>query len=566
MRSPIWIVWLVLVWLSAGCAAPTSAPTQVPPSPAPTATAPPTPTATATPSRVPPTATPIPPTPTPTPMPLTVKEIATQIAAEVGKVTHTGESDPKRIVFVFEERHDSRLGQIELAIMLNRLYEKHGLKRIGLEGYFPERGPLDFAWAQRAPRLPVGKPITPREDVIAYTLQAGEISSVEFLGLVYADLSVNGIDDARLYASALPPDANSAIGNYLLNIAYVRANATQRATFQTFRDQKKDLEAELFLLRSDPFTADAHTRMTDVANVLTIEETIAWIDRIKAEAERAGFKPAAKLQESLLSARQWTERMAQRSDAMVANTLQILAAQPGLPVAITIGAGHTARMRELFAQAGVSFAVIRPQSLALGSTVGMLPPDAFARKSQGRSVAPAGHLGALLEGRKKPEPVVDENAYRQQLFVKDVANRLALEAEFDWQKGASPVQIKSYLEEYANSYDYGMARLLMGIERIDINQVEHAPVPWGGSAGFEPERLGRVRVDFQVSFKDGKVLAGNVWFGSNVPAATLEMSLKLVAEALAKEQKPPAPAPTLLIAPEQISSTGMAQWRAVVNK
>lgn len=71
-------------------------------------------------TRVPPTATPIPPTATPVP---TLKEIANKVSDNMGKVMQIVDGDPKRVIFFFEERHDSILGQMEIALMLHRLYK-----------------------------------------------------------------------------------------------------------------------------------------------------------------------------------------------------------------------------------------------------------------------------------------------------------------------------------------------------------------------------------------------------------------------------------------------------------
>jgi len=46
---------------------------------------------------------------------------------------------------IFEETHISTLGQIELALMLYRLYRDQGMRHIALEGYL-EGSKLDVKW------------------------------------------------------------------------------------------------------------------------------------------------------------------------------------------------------------------------------------------------------------------------------------------------------------------------------------------------------------------------------------------------------------------------------------
>ncbi len=178
-RHFMFFVLIAVLAMSAACATPAPMPTPIPP----TATLIP-PTATP----VPPTATPVPPTatrvpPTATPVPPTLKEMAAQVSDKLGIVTKAVDSDPSRVIFLFEEQHDSILGQIEIAVMLNRLYAKHGLRHIGLEGYFPEKGPLKLAWVHRAPYFQAGQKITAREDVIAYHAQGRRDQQRGILGL-----------------------------------------------------------------------------------------------------------------------------------------------------------------------------------------------------------------------------------------------------------------------------------------------------------------------------------------------------------------------------------------------
>ncbi len=548
IESPVCIIaaLTLLFAFSSACA---GAPTPTPP---PTST-PALPTATP----VPPTATPAPPTATPTPV--TLKQIADQITGKVGKVMKVVEGDPKRAVIVFEETHISRLGQIGIATMLNRLYEKYGVKRIGLEGYFPEKGPLRTAWAQPQTPFRSGQKVTPREDVIAYTLKAGEISSAEFMGLIYADIVVHGIDDAKLYVVP-PPGEFQTLATYLLNIAYTRANAQQRAAFQALRDQQKHAEAESNLINTDKFTADTFVRVADFANPLAIEEVLNLLDRIEQEAQKAGFKPSTTLQSNFAALRGLYKEAAQRSDSMVANTIKLIETHPGTPIPIMIGAGHTQGMVELFAKRGIPLAVIRPRSLAEGSRADWLSSEAYQRKQKGQSVAPSGHLGALLEGRIKPPPVVDQKAYQQQAYVKEIADWFAGMAAVDWKNGHSIDVIHDALNEFANSYDFGMTRLRMGIEHIDIKKVEVVHDP---SAPYGSIDRDRVQVEFDVVFNDGKQIHGTAWVANpQTPYPSLfDDYLNGMRNSMNMDTAPTSPPDK--VPPERISSSTSAAWQLV---
>ncbi|MBI4786753.1 MAG: hypothetical protein HY782_06885 [Chloroflexi bacterium] len=437
----VMLIAALVLALGAACAAPpaptattappTTAPAQptaVPPSatPVPPTATPVPPTATAT--RVPPTATPVPPTATPVP---TLKDVAAKISDNMGKVIKVVEGDPKRMVYLFEERHDSILGQMEVAVMLNRLYEKYGLKHIGLEGRPVEKGPLNLAWAHTKPYYKPGDKITAREDVFVHTLMSGEISSAEFIGLIYNDVVVDGIDDAKLHAVTLAAEAGNAPVVYLINIAYARMNASQRSTFQVLLDQKKDEDAANYAVSVDRFLTETYQRLSDPVNMISLEETLDLLDKIEAEAAKAGYKPTAKTQENFNAMRAWAKQMAQRSDLMVANILKVMAANPGAPVAMTVGAGHTPRMMELLAKAGVAVAQIRPLSLATGSTIGLLSAEQYRWKQEGKTVAPAGSLSALLRGRNKPDPVTEDKHFGYTEFTKRAFQNLG---DYAWKQ------------------------------------------------------------------------------------------------------------------------------------
>jgi len=442
--------FLLLIVLSAlifgACAAPSPppAPTLAPPTVAPVL---PTarPGATAVPPTSAPAATRVPPTATPTPV--TLKQMAEKIAANAGKVMKVVEGDPKRVIFVFEELHDSRLGQVEIAIMLNRLYEDYELKHIGLEGYSADQPPLNLTWAHPKPPFRAKQKITAREDVIVYTLREGTISNAEMMGLIYADVVIDGIDDAKLYAFNPPAGAEDAPSDYLYQIALGRMSNVQRTAWQALYDSQKYGDAFAFAMSVDKFTADTWARLSDRINIASAEEALALVDQIKAEAQKAGFKPTAEQQAKLEGMRENLKTMSQRSDALSANILKVAAANPGAPLAMTVGALHTARLDELLTKAGVSFVILRPESLAKGSTAGMLSPEAFARKMQGRSPLPAGYLGAWIDGRKKPEVVADKEWYKLEENVRIVIQELGKEALDALNSGASEEEVKKAVEE-----------------------------------------------------------------------------------------------------------------------
>ena len=378
--------------------------------------------------------------------PLTLGEIAEEIAADAGEVLSVVEGDPERVIFVFEERHDSKLFQVEIAIMLNRLYEDYDMRHIGLEGLMTAEGTLDCSWAHRSSPYKPDQPITGHEDVIVQTLQDGEISAVEMMGLIYGDVIVHGIDNAELYGVSVPEEAWIAPYDYLYSIAFATMSEVMFTAWQALTDLGKDQEAFEFAVSTNPFTAERYARLSDPAQLMSVEETLRMYDELRAKAVEldANLHPDAEPNMELLEA--FLEAVHQRSEAFAANMLDLAAAYPGVPVAMNIGALHTARVAELFTDAGVSFIVLRSQAQSEGSTAGLLSPEAYRRKEQGLSVAPDWALGALLDGRRKPEPAATKAWYKAQVVIRELAQSFAETAAEMTKEGHSPEKIEKRFE------------------------------------------------------------------------------------------------------------------------
>jgi len=503
--------------------------------------------------------------------------MADDVARGVGKVMQIVEGDPLKVIFVFDEDHRSRLGQVEIAVMLDRLYSQYRVRHFGLEGHTADKPPLNLAWAHRKPYFQPGQKITPREDVIAYTLRAGEISSTEFIGLIYADVVIHGIDDAKLYAVQLTSQAEGALGNYLFQLAYARMNLQQRAAWQTLYEQKKYSEAFNYAVNTDPFTARVWGRYTDWRDPLPAEQGLELLGQIEQEMQKAGLRPPPDQQAAFNTYREYVKVISARSDAMVANMLNVAAAKPGAPLALTgLGIDHTKRVMELLTQAGVSIVHIRPAALTEEKlvTVGWLSNEAYARKGQGRSVAPAGHLGALLEGRKKPPPVANQKEYQRQMYLKQVGLWILNEANRRWRQGYAGTEIRDQLNQIigvddisgGGGFGYSDTRLSdYGIERAEITNVETV-------------RIGdrdTVKIGFNVSFTDpsswagaGVRMEGTIWFNNPLTTeSSLSQHLIEMRDSITNETVPLSAtqdkAPVFMVQPEQISSTGSATWRIV---
>jgi len=550
VRTQILFVLLIAL-VVVGCASPSPTPTPPPP----TATPVP-PTATAT--RVPPTPTPLPPTATPTATPIpptstpplsVIKPMAEKVAAGVGKVMKIVEGDPKRVIFVFEELHDSKLGQVEIAMMLNRLYEDYGMKHIGLEGFLSDQPPLDLAWAHRQPFFRAKQNITTREDVIAQLLEDGEISNAEMLGLVYADVVIDGIDDAKLYAVPVPPNqVYASFQMELYSAAIAHLDNAQYAAWKALNDQKKSDEAFDFAIKTDPYAAQIWARYTDRINIPSMDELVSMVESVKAEAQKTEVRARAPISaehdanfETLLA---FFKVHAQRSSVLPANMLKVAAANPGAPLAMIVGAAHSPRVIEQFTKAGVSFVIVRPQSLAEGSRAGWLSSEAIARKREGKSVALPGQLGAILSGSKKYEPVANKERIKQEETIREIAAVAATRSAELLKEGKTGVDLRN------------------GTMQAIKDKVSELK-PQIKFSVYEPVvKDGRVEVPLRFEDSGGKwKVQGNAWATGDKFTGNLESRLNLSRGNL-KAQPQPIPDPPKGTPPpaQNISSNVKATW------
>lgn len=425
----------------------------------------------------------------------TLDAMAEAIEKDVGQVLKVEEGDPDRVIFVFEERHDSILVQIEIALMLNRLYTDYGVRHIGLEGLMLEEGQLDLSWAHWPPPYRPGQLITAREDVLVQSLIDGEIGGGELLGLVYDDVVIDGIDDAELYVAEVSPEVWSTPYTYLYNIALARMRTAELNKWKPLYDAGKYHEAQDYAMNTDSFTAEKYVRLQDNVNFASAEERLEMVDEIATMAKLVKAELPSGAATNLEEYRSYSKLFSKRTDVMVANALALSADNLGVPVAINIGAVHTERVVEFFTEAGVSFIVFRSQAQAEGSPIGLLSREAFDRRSEGLSTAPEGTLAALLDGRKKAQSIAEKGWYAAKEIVSALLQRFATEVARDEQQARTLEELMDELNDLIESGSLVGPSLQ---EILDTYNVTNFHV--GGVGGAGP--AGHVTVAVTFDYKD----------------------------------------------------------------
>jgi len=364
---------------------------------------------------------------TPAETPPTLAELAEGVAGEEGVILFVEDHGSEEIVYIFEERHDSILGQVEIAMMLDTLYANHDLRIIGLEGLTVEDGPLDLSHMHGEPFYQPQQPITNREDVLVQTLQEGEISSAELLGLVYHDMVVAGIDNPELYAVSLDPMIWYTAHDHNYQIMSCEMSDEQFDFWsELMQKEEYQMAYDYALQNSEP----GQEMLERINGKNSAEEYIEILDELEGEvedcAEKYGNPIPPKMINELAALREYMDVVMARSEAMASAVVDLVEDQPGESVAITVGLMHTARIAELISEAGVSVVVIRPNSLEEDNTAGLLSDEAYQRKQEGLSVSQNGLLNAVLDGRgKKPTTTADNGWYEFSVKLREILQMFA---------------------------------------------------------------------------------------------------------------------------------------------
>jgi hypothetical protein len=301
------------------------------------------------------------------------------------------DGDSRYNVVVLEDSPASPLAQVELAVMLNRLYERYGLRFVAVEGGTANLAEFDSDWLPATP-LPGGAPIGPREDVAARLLGQGEISAAELLALVYGDLGVFA-EPAPESKFTLP--AGAVDSSHMSAIAEAAAPRAEIAACQRQHVQKPGevFQCEYAALLNNPPSVEAMIRLLDDVQSNVAKSQADWSIRLQ---DISNLQVALGRLELLRNP---------THDALNTATIAVASEFPGRPVGIVTGAANVQAVASALTDRGFSFAVVRPSSPAQGLANGALPPDAFWQRQRGKSVDPANAIGALLDGRTaRPAP------------------------------------------------------------------------------------------------------------------------------------------------------------------
>ena len=331
-------------------------------------------------------------------------QIADSIFTDVGQTITSFKGKTSQNIIIFPENHASVVGQIEIAIMLNRLYSSYGLRHLALEGAVLEEKIPDASWFHKLADA------STRRDVALELLGQGEISAAEFAAMVFPDFQLHPIETKQEYQYQVSLSSDTyqdPIRNYLAAIAEKSLTPESLKKFNNLSLQGKKQEAINFAIDSNPWTKERYFQYLLMVLVRPLPSgTISLIDEVSAKAREVGAN-VSQYETALQQTRNFWVTVTQRDRTMVANTIPIVNAYPNAPIVMSVGAAHTEEITNLLKQKPLSFSVIEPLSLS-NFKVEPIVFEGYERKRQGRSVDPDGSLGSFFDGRLKPASVLNE--------------------------------------------------------------------------------------------------------------------------------------------------------------
>lgn len=351
-----------------------------------------------------------------------LKDMIQSVGRDVGRPHALFADSHTSPVVILEELHDSRIGQIEQAIMLLRLYHRYSLRQIALEGHLFEHPEIRSDWFERA----AAGHFTTKVTVAVQLLKEGEISSAEFIKLLYDDVILLPIEKADNYNVKLSSEANNAPSQYLLSIALTSIRKAQLTELNRLladaesaeeaQKPKKYKKTYNYIMSNDPWCQAMEKRLlsTESLHSMSLDARLAAVEEIKARAEARGLTMSSRYKTGMAAYVDFLQKRRDTEGTMVSATAKTAVRHPGRPMAMIVGAAHTHNICKLLRQKRITHVVITPRASEHPDHPSDLNLEQFDRKYLRRSVVTTGLLSEILNrqfppaAEKKPEPVMME--------------------------------------------------------------------------------------------------------------------------------------------------------------
>src|ERR1051325_1533560 len=329
-------------------------------------------------------------------------ETLAEISSGAGQISELKEGTNERRICVFEEKHDSVVGQLEIALMLIRMHERLGLRHLAVEGLLKGQEFPPTKWFRD---MGGAEDEALRREIALGLFRSGEITAVELIALIFPDVVLHAADDPTAYAVELSERAGMAGMLYLYRIGLKSARPEHYPNLQHLDQQKDFSELIEYVTTLDPWVKEQHEQLMRSGSVTPIEQSLGRLEEIEERAKTVGAELNPAEQNAMAEAQTFFRAAEQRSVMMARTALSL---DRSIPLdAINAGAAHTQSITRVLQEAKATYAVISPLTLIQKQTASDLSQEAFDRKRKQLSVTSTGEgLGSLLDGRKKPSTII----------------------------------------------------------------------------------------------------------------------------------------------------------------
>lgn len=296
-------------------------------------------------------------------------------------------------VFIFLERHNSRLIQAQIAWGLEELRELGNINTIALEGMY-----IDEVLA--ADKLSY-RTETEKQTVLLALLERGEIKAPE-LAYLAKDAFVFGIEKEEEYNFPDSDGSSNAFINYLVVSIYVdRGEAIK----------KIENEEAFNLLLSQNLWAQETYEMINGGR--SIKEIIERLEELEKKIKPVSFIFSAQLNADFKQFKEFYKNANQRSLTMASSVYNVLQ-KKNEPLAMIVGLNHTKEIAKFFDEKGVRYYVLDPSGLYGGDSWSDLTYTAFINKRAGMPVFENAQIMQFFMNNLNTRPVIDEEWFKKE--------------------------------------------------------------------------------------------------------------------------------------------------------
>src|SRR3712207_3013784 len=188
--------------------------------------------------------------------------------------------------------------------MMLRLYERHGLRHIALEGLTADKPFPTTGWYRQ-----LGGPEDEetRHEVLVGLLRDGEISAAELIAAAFPDVNVVAADDPAAYAVEETQAASAAPTAYLYRIGLKSVRPEHAARLRQLSRQHKVTQLVEFVISLDGWAGERYEAMKSAARRPSVEQRLRELEEIEARAALAGAEITAEDRGAMAEARDFFE-------------------------------------------------------------------------------------------------------------------------------------------------------------------------------------------------------------------------------------------------------------------